>query len=182
MLVSFLLTASALAGSVLVSETYDQECSVVLDGEEVPALALFGSWVETGSGIEGAEDGTFSWMVSGWSAYGYQQSIRPLTQGPVETWGWSLVVEDDPGEDLQVQTVTLSCSVGGVASVEDWDRLDLFASPMTLLAEDETGEAETLALDRLRVEGTVLSVSCEDVGWPDRTPLTLTLSWFGGAS
>lgn len=183
MLVSFLLTASALAGVTVVSETYDAECSVILEGEEFPALSLFGAWWEGNSGIEGTEDGTFSWMVSGWSAYGYQQSIDPSPRGDVVAWGWTVLVQDDPGEDLVLQTETLSCEAGTMATLEGWDRVtDLLSSPATIMAEDASGEAETLALNRLRVQDGLLEIDCSGVGWDDGTPLTITLSWFGGAS
>lgn len=173
----------ALAGVTTVSEVYDAECSVILDGEEIPSVAIFSGWWTGDSGLRGTGDGTFSWMVAGWDPYGYQQSVQPHPPGDVTAWGWTLLLEEDPGQDLVLQTETLSCEAGTMATLEGWDRVtDLQTSPATILISDVTGEAETLSLDRLRVQDGLLEIDCSGVGWDDGTPLTITLSWLGGAS
>lgn len=183
MLVAFLVIASSLAraGVSVESYDYDAECSLRADLDEpfLPEEAVFAGWFESGSRLEGLSDGAFSWMVSGWSDYGYQQGITPYRQGgQVDAWGWASISEGTANPELEI--VSIDCNAGATCALTGWDDPSLLLSAPTLIAEDEQGEAETLSLDRVSIDLDIgaLAVSCDEIGWDSGTPVTLTISWF----
>lgn len=171
-----LFAAQAQAGMSAWGDDYEGAPSVLMDGEEIPAAAQFVGWWTGSGGTYGLGDGAFWWMVSGWSAYGYQQSITPW-DAPTspEGWGW-LVLQEGDGPELGPIEISLGCLSGGVGSVRSESP---FQPGLTVWAQVGE-EAQTLSLDRLRFDGDLLEVDCADTGWPHGAEISITISWFGG--